>query len=90
MEEIYNGSHTIVCQFDFNHKYIEADDDLLRNIFVNLLSNAIKFSPGRSQIWVHAHDLGENVRVEIKDEGIGINEEDLTKIFEPFERGKFY
>jgi PAS domain S-box-containing protein len=88
LEEIYNGSHTISCQFDFESKYIDADDDLLRNIFVNLLSNAIKFSPGKSQVWVHIYDLGENVRVEIKDEGIGISEEDLKKIFEPFERGE--
>lgn len=88
MEEINSGSHTVVCQFDFEHKYIDADDDLLRNIFVNLLSNAIKFSPGKSQVWVQVHDLGENVRIEIKDEGIGIIEEDLVKIFEPFERGK--
>jgi PAS domain S-box-containing protein len=88
IEEIHNRSHTIVCQFDFERKYIDADDDLLRNIFINLLSNAIKFSPGKSQIWVHVHDLEESVRIEIKDEGIGISKEDLIKIFEPFERGK--
>jgi len=88
IEEIHNGSHTIACQFDFESKYIDADDDLLRNIFVNLLNNAIKFSPGNSRVWVQIHDLGENVRVEIKDEGIGINEADLIKIFEPFERGE--
>lgn len=87
MEEINRGSHTIVCQFDFEQKYIHADDDLLRNIFVNLLSNAIKFSPGKSQVWVQVGDLGENLRVEIRDEGIGIPESDLIKIFEPFERG---
>lgn len=88
MEEMDNGSHTIVCHFDFKQKYIDADDDLLRNIFVNLLSNAIKFSPGKSQVWVFARDLGENVRIEIKDEGIGISETDLLKIFEPFQRGQ--
>ncbi|MCD9018206.1 MEDS domain-containing protein [Parachryseolinea silvisoli] len=88
IEEINNGSHTIVFQFGFEHKHIDADDDLLRNIFVNLMSNAIKFSPGTPRVWVHVHDLGENLRVEIKDKGIGISEEDLTKIFEPFERGK--
>jgi signal transduction histidine kinase len=88
MEEINNGSHKIACQFDFERKYIDADEDLLRNIFVNLLSNAIKFSPGKSRVWLHVKDLGEHLRVEIKDEGIGINEADLIKIFEPFERGE--
>lgn len=88
MEEINHGSHEIVCQFDFEHKYINADDDLLRNIFVNLLSNAIKFSPGKPRVWVYVRDLGENMSIEIKDEGIGISEKDLGKIFEPFERGE--
>lgn len=88
MEEIDKGSHKVVCQFGFERRYIDADDDLLRNIFVNLLSNAIKFSPGKSQVWIDVHDLGENLRIEIKDEGIGISEEDLKKIFEPFERGE--
>lgn len=88
IEEVHNGSHIITCQFDFDSKYVDADDDLLRNIFVNLLNNAIKFSPGNPQVWVLIHDLGENVSVEIKDEGIGINEEDSIRIFEPFERGE--
>lgn len=88
MLEFDNGSHEIVCEFDFERKYIEADDDLLRNVFVNLLSNAIKFSPGRSRVWVHVHVLGEHLRIEIKDEGIGISEDELAQIFEPFERGK--
>lgn len=88
MEKINPNSHTISCQFDFESKYINADDDLLRNIFVNLLSNAIKFSPGKSRVWVQVHDLVGNLRVEIRDEGIGIPESDLTRIFEPFERGE--
>lgn len=88
MEQIDNNAHEIVCQFDFEEKYIDADDDLLRNVFVNLLSNAIKFSPGKSRAWVHVHDFGTHIRVDVKDEGIGINEDELIKIFEPFERGK--
>jgi signal transduction histidine kinase len=88
MEELNKGSNTIVLQFGFEHKYIDADDDLLRNIFVNLISNAIKFSPGTTRVWLQVYDLGENLRVEIKDKGIGIRKEDLMKIFEPFERGK--
>jgi|GEM_PF-2210015 len=88
IEEINKGSHPIIFQYDFESKYIDTDDDLLRNIFVNLLSNAIKFSPDKSPVWVHVYDLGEHVKVNIKDQGIGIQESDLVKIFEPFMRGE--
>lgn len=83
-----HNSHDIACQFDFEEMYIDADDDLLRNIFVNLISNAIKFSPGSSRVGVDVKKLKENLRIDISDEGIGINEEDLAKIFDPFQRGK--
>jgi signal transduction histidine kinase len=88
IEGATNGSHIIRGEFDFKEKYIETDDDLLRNIFINLLNNAIKFSPGHSDIWLTVHDLASALRVEIRDEGLGISEEDLSKIFEPFVRGE--
>jgi signal transduction histidine kinase len=87
IEGANKGSHIIHCKFDFRAKHIEADDDLLRNIFINLLSNAVKFSPGNSHVWLTVRDLTSALHVEIKDEGLGINPEDLSKIFEPFVRG---
>jgi len=80
-------SHSIHSKFDFKAKHIEADDDLLRNIFINLLGNAIKFSPGNAHVWLTVRDLTSALHVEIRDEGLGINPGDLSKIFDPFVRG---
>ena len=81
-------SHIVHGKFDFKAKHIEADDDLLRNIFINLLGNAIKFSPGKSHVWLTVRDLTSALHVEIRDEGLGINTEDISKIFDPFVRGE--
>jgi PAS domain S-box-containing protein len=66
---------------------IESDEKLLRNIFINLLSNAIKFSPGKPAIFLSVNGTGSFVEITVTDEGIGISEPDLLKIFEPFSRG---
>lgn len=65
-----------------------TDEKLLRNILGNLLTNAVKFSPGREEISLYVQDEGGYVTLEISDEGIGIPEEELGLIFEPFVRGK--
>lgn len=66
---------------------IESDEKLLRNIFINLLSNAIKFSPGKPAIFLTVNSADSFVEITVTDEGIGISEPDLLKVFEPFNRG---
>jgi len=61
---------------------------LVRELFGNLFSNAVKYTPGRGQISVRITSEGAQALVEVKDEGIGIAEEDLPRIFEPFYRRK--
>lgn len=65
-----------------------TDEKLLRNIFGNLLTNAVKFSPGREEISLYVQDEGSFITLEVADEGIGIPNEELELIFEPFVRGK--
>lgn len=63
---------------------MEADPDLLSQVWVNLLHNAIKFTPekGTIQVFLEADEKEAIVRVE--DTGIGISEEDQEHIFERF------
>ena len=65
---------------------VAADEDKLRQILVNLRENAIKYSPdgGRIEIALSRHD--SVVRFNVRDEGIGIAEDELTQIFERFHR----
>jgi len=65
---------------------VAADADKLRQILVNLRENAIKYSPngGRIEIALSRHD--SVVRFSVRDEGIGIAEDELAHIFERFHR----
>jgi signal transduction histidine kinase len=60
----------------------------LRNIIINLVSNAIKFSPENATIWVDSRCSENEIVLTIKDEGLGIPEEDMKHLFERFFRGK--
>lgn len=81
-------SHKIELDFPFSTLLIRSDENLLRNIFVNLLTNAIKFSPGKDRVYLSVEACEQHVICRVKDEGLGIDDKDLSKIFEPFHRGQ--
>ena len=63
---------------------ITADEDLLSQVWINLIHNSIKFTPeaGSIQVKLQSHD--SQVVFKIADTGIGISDEDRTRIFERF------
>ncbi|MDR0271654.1 HAMP domain-containing sensor histidine kinase [Paenibacillus sp.] len=63
---------------------VEADPDLLSQVWVNLLHNAIKFTPAGGSIQVRLTAGGQQVTIIVEDSGIGISEEDQSHIFERF------
>lgn len=71
-----------------NEELFHTDKKLLRNIVINLLSNAIKFSPENSSIYLKAVQHDGELVITVKDEGIGISEEDQQHLFSSFFRGK--
>lgn len=66
---------------------IYGDYDRLRQMFLVILDNAIKFSPDYSTIYIKVSKK-DKIEVSIKDEGIGISEEELPSIFEKFYKSK--
>lgn len=56
--------------------------------FANVLDNAVKYSPEHTQITVRVYPLVKNVLIEIEDEGMGIGQEELAKIYQRFYRGE--
>jgi signal transduction histidine kinase/putative methionine-R-sulfoxide reductase with GAF domain len=65
---------------------LEADLDLLKQVFVNLMHNAIKFSPAAGEIVVRAEAVGDRLRVTVEDHGRGIPPMSLPRVFERFYR----
>ncbi len=63
-----------------------ADRDLLNIILNNLITNAIKYSPKNTTIRINAVEEDDQVRLTVKDEGMGIEESELDKVFEEFYR----
>jgi PAS domain S-box-containing protein len=64
------------------------DKKLLKNVLFNLISNAIKFSPSGSEIEIETSVGNSSVKISVKDNGIGISQEDQKHLFERFFRGK--
>jgi len=67
---------------------LRADADALSRALANLLSNAVKFTPPGKAIHVGLSSDGENVVLEVEDEGIGIHADEVGKVFEKFFQGR--
>lgn len=64
-----------------------GDEELLQQVWINLLNNAVKFSPENGSIAVRLEKTSAGVKAEIHDEGIGMSEETIQRIFEMFYQG---
>jgi two-component system phosphate regulon sensor histidine kinase PhoR len=65
---------------------VKVDPEKFHQVFTNLLSNAIKYSTDARKIYVRLYKNSEHIITEVEDEGIGIEKEQLPKIFQEFYR----
>ncbi|MFA5869023.1 MAG: ATP-binding protein, partial [Candidatus Bathyarchaeia archaeon] len=63
---------------------IDVDRDRLLQVLANLVGNASKFSPEGSTIQLSVERRGGEVVFSIRDQGVGLSEEDMPKLFKPF------
>jgi two-component system phosphate regulon sensor histidine kinase PhoR len=77
-------------RLEFYHKEnevtIKGDVDRLKQVFLNLIGNAIAYTPPDGVVKIILLDHGENVRVHVKDTGVGIEKDEIPRIFERFYR----
>ena len=66
---------------------VHFDKNLLWHLLNNLLSNAIKYSPPQSTVSLKISAGKTKIYLQVQDEGIGIPQADLERVFEPFNRG---
>ena len=76
----------ISLEIDEKFHLIWGDERRLKQMIVNLLSNAVKFTPegGKVGLEVHGDEDENRVLITVWDNGIGIAEEDISKLFQPF------
>jgi two-component system, chemotaxis family, CheB/CheR fusion protein len=65
---------------------INADRDKIGQVMNNLISNAVKYSPQGTSIQVSCEKIDSNAVISVKDEGMGVPQEDLGKLFDRFYR----
>ena len=77
-------THSLTVSLPSESLYLMGDPTRITQVILNLLNNAAKFTPRGGHIWLGAERLGNEVRIYVRDTGIGIPAEDLSRIFEMF------
>ncbi len=82
-----SGSERIRCEVIGEPVECQADYSLIRYILSNLLGNALKFSDVKQEVGVVLNFDKEDLELSVVDRGIGIPEEEQSKVFQSFFRG---
>jgi two-component system, chemotaxis family, CheB/CheR fusion protein len=87
-DEISSRKLKLAVELDASDHLVVADESRLQQVFWNILKNASKFTPGRGAVTVRtSNPRPQALHIEISDTGIGIDPDNLEKIFEAFEQG---
>ncbi|WP_189655266.1 PAS domain-containing sensor histidine kinase [Bacillus sp. HNG] len=75
----------LISEYDVNIPFINCEQNQLKQVFINLIKNAIEAMPNGGKIIVKAKNINNNmVSIQIVDQGMGIEEERIPKLGEPF------
>lgn len=76
----------ILGKYNENPVWVSGDKYRLRQVFLNLIVNSVKYGKEGGETRINFRDAGENVIIEVADNGIGIEKQYLSRIFERFFR----
>ncbi len=80
------GSVTLLNEVSKGLIAVKADPERLEQVLRNIVTNAIRYTPEGGIVRLSARARGDIVTLAVQDTGIGIDTEDLARIFEPFYR----
>lgn len=83
-EYIEENGLEFVFDTDIEEKYINCGKFEIERCIINLVSNSVKFTPEGGLIEVNIEDLDSKVKISVKDNGVGISEENQKLIFDRF------
>nr|WP_231618422.1 HAMP domain-containing sensor histidine kinase [Fictibacillus sp. 23RED33] len=83
LQDSWENNH-IQLQVDLDQVSFKGDEELLQQVWINLLVNAIKFTPEYGIISIVLKKAHNRVLFSISDNGIGVSESDVKRIFERF------
>lgn len=91
MESLEDGAEKQKITLSFKEKYtaptlVYADREKIRQVIINLIQNSIKYGHENGSTAIKIFELHEQFLIEITDNGIGIEEKHLTRLFERFYR----
>lgn len=87
-DEISSRKLKLSVELNASDHMVLADESRLQQVFWNLLKNASKFTPGQGAVTIRTFNPEpQALHIEVSDTGIGIEPENLDKIFEAFEQG---
>lgn len=81
-----NKGIILTVQNDEKPIFVYADRFRIRQVIVNLIVNSIKYGKQNGETKIRIYDMGENVSVEVVDNGLGIEDKHLPRLFERFYR----
>ncbi|WP_394803800.1 sensor histidine kinase [Anaerococcus vaginalis] len=90
-QQLYPRSLNEKINFDFKTAYeeiiVNCDKNRMKEVFINIIDNAMKFTPKDGHINIFISKEDENVNIEVKDDGEGIKEDEISFVSSKFFKG---
>jgi CheY-like chemotaxis protein/nitrogen-specific signal transduction histidine kinase len=82
--DVEAARHTLVLRLPETPVWVDADEERIDQVVTNLLGNAVRYTPAGGGLEVSVAAAGEEAVLSVADSGIGIEPEDLQRVFEMF------